>query len=429
MAVLLPLEVLEIILEALSDDPSTLRQCSIVSKSFLVLSRKVLFSVIQLYSRFTVGDGSDSEVLAPPCDRLYDVLRKNPCVAAYVREIHIIGPCWAYTSDVLPPLLEMVADCGLLEVFTFRMYGEDMTWQTLPAALKAAFIRVFQLPALRAVQLGDVCFGSFPLEMFAMPPRLKHIGHFYVYQHEDPQQAIPESAVLPSSEGETRFLDSLEIGGATALPLVDFLVSSACPISVSRLRSLSLHSTGLGLLDAARKIISVAGGSIEMLSWLEPSLPWSDDGSPVDHWDPLNFQALDLVRVMTIQLMLSSEHEVINVLEACGLPPNIEELIFVVEPSDTEYALIFDAGRGIADFLDEKIARLLQRKAHLRQIRLVVILWDDKPVTLSMFQHFFPILHATGNLVGQFLKEGEEGIVFADVVKRKIGLRGRFDEY
>lgn len=75
----LPIELIGIILEALSSDKSTLSNCSLVCRHWVPLSRFYLFR------RITI----DREVLNRPTDELARFISSRPYLAAYVRELSI----------------------------------------------------------------------------------------------------------------------------------------------------------------------------------------------------------------------------------------------------------------------------------------------------------------------------------------------------
>ena len=123
-------DIIDNIIAAGSDDTDLLKQCSLVSSSFLHPSRKLLFSRITIRSNET-------------CQGIHQLLIQNPVVQTFVRSITLTDamhswnaiPEWINSTSLLD-ILRLPFCC--LESFSIVIFDDDedaMTfWITEPTA-------------------------------------------------------------------------------------------------------------------------------------------------------------------------------------------------------------------------------------------------------------------------------------------------------
>jgi hypothetical protein len=123
-----PQDIIDNVIAAGSDDTHLLKQCSLVSSSFLLPSRKHL----RLFSRITIG--SDKT-----CQGIHEFLVENPVVQTFVRAITLTDsdsmhtPEWINGTSLLA-ILQLPFCC--LECFSIGFPNDDdgamVTWLTEP---------------------------------------------------------------------------------------------------------------------------------------------------------------------------------------------------------------------------------------------------------------------------------------------------------
>ena len=153
--VAIPQDIIYNIIEAVGDDTNFLKECALVSSSFLLPCRKHLFSNLCL------ATGND---LA--CRGLHNFLVENPVVQSFVRSITIgIGLYELQNCTSLVDILRLPFCC--LE--SFSIIGNSMwpwaplDWNDFSSELKDTLSTVIHLSSLKTLHLSQI---SFPVTLF-----------------------------------------------------------------------------------------------------------------------------------------------------------------------------------------------------------------------------------------------------------------------
>jgi hypothetical protein len=240
------------ILEELRHGTQTLRACSLLSRFYLWPSRKVLFSVICL-------NGYAGK--APTrCQRLHRLLESNPQIASCVRELHLRedgDSGWIAGEKTLPLVLRAL---GCLRALFILAFMEDLDWRNLSIDLQLAFLERFKsLTTLRIWHLHNL-----PIDQFHRLPQIKSMS--LASSHAMDKAEIPSHT--PSSK--ITYLESLEIVD-TLTPdrqlFATYLTTPHSPLSISRLRVLSVIGGDFNTLQVAAELMKLAQ-SVECFLWL-----------------------------------------------------------------------------------------------------------------------------------------------------------------
>jgi hypothetical protein len=251
-------EIIDNIIDELSYDEDTLKQCSTVSRSFLVPSRKHLFFTITLFTVKRV-------VL------FHRLLISTPNIAHNVRTLGLrfrqnMGNVggegkvvrvkeWFMSSTLLAEVLEMLP---CIQKFSWQSFL-NLRWDELPSELRSALVKLFQRPSLTAIKLSQ--FNGFPLSALHIVSPVKRLQFWNVLLHNSDQGQV----ILPH-------LESLTIQDDEQLDAVQLIVPSLERISYSE------HYTDRpGAL--AQEAMNASGRTLQWLWWhynLRPCMYFSD---------------------------------------------------------------------------------------------------------------------------------------------------------
>lgn len=249
----IPSDIIISILEELRHDKETLKACSLLSHFYLWPSRKVLFSVICL-------NGYAGK--APTrCQGLHRLLESNPQIASCIRELHLRedgDSGWIAGERTLPLVLWALRCLRALYILAFM---EDLDWRTLSIDLQLAFLERFKsLTTLRIWHLHNLPINHFH--------RLSQIKSMSLASSHAMDEA--ETCSHTPNFSKTTYLESLEIVD-TLTPdrqlFASYLATSHSPLSVSRLRVLSIIGGDFNTLHVAAELMKLAQ-SVECLLWL-----------------------------------------------------------------------------------------------------------------------------------------------------------------
>jgi len=264
----LPQDIIHAVIEKISpNDIETLKQCSVVSQSFLVPSQKQLFSVIHLTlkGRFS-------------CQRLHHLLLNAPHIATYIRELHVVffsdSPHlqhtrkWIYGEETFPHLLQLMKPW--LKSFSLAGKYNSVNWALFPPELQNAILDLCTSPNLISIRLISICAGLFPIATFGNSKYLKRLGFLSCSHLECWRTFTPIPLPSPSSnEVDKAHLESIELGGYTSRSIIGSLLLPQSLLGISRLREISIKSETwrvlCGILSANRHIAQ----SVESLMWLD----------------------------------------------------------------------------------------------------------------------------------------------------------------
>jgi hypothetical protein len=155
MDIMIPQDIIDNVIAAVGDDTRLLKQCTLVSSSFLLPSRKQLFSRISLQSKHR-------------CREIYQFLVQNPVIKSFVRSISVKRMWDRKTANWMNgrPLLAILrlTFCHL-ECFSINVCPEfAWTWNSFGSELKDAFLNIVHLSTLKTLSLRGII--EVPITLF-----------------------------------------------------------------------------------------------------------------------------------------------------------------------------------------------------------------------------------------------------------------------
>ena len=163
----IPQDIIDNVIAAVGDDKHLLQQCALVSSSFLLPTRK------QLFSKITLSNGQK-------CQRIHQFLVQNPVIQSFVRTITV-----AYTAHHVPSSIrpkggtDWIDDTSLpaifrlpfcrLECFSiyFRHWRLDYwarNWDSFSNELKDALSNIIHSSTLKTLSLDRI--ADLPITLF-----------------------------------------------------------------------------------------------------------------------------------------------------------------------------------------------------------------------------------------------------------------------
>jgi hypothetical protein len=149
----IPQDIIDNVIKAVGDDTHLLKQCAIVSSSFLRPSRKRLFSRISL--------GSDEK-----CQGIHQFLVQNPVVQSFVRTITLDG--WDLKTSKSMKFMNSTSLLAILllpfcclERFSIIVYRGDRdwdpwNWNSFSSEMKDAISNIIQSSTLKTLSLKGI---------------------------------------------------------------------------------------------------------------------------------------------------------------------------------------------------------------------------------------------------------------------------------
>ena len=152
----IPQDIIDNVITAVGDDNRLLKKCALVSSSFLLPSRKQLFSKISLRSR-------------QGCKRLHQIFVRNPAIQSFVRSIALtddamVASFGALTSDwmngtSLLAILRLPFCC--LEHFSIITCRDEWVWNPwnwncFIDEMKDALSNIIHSPTLKTLSLMGI---------------------------------------------------------------------------------------------------------------------------------------------------------------------------------------------------------------------------------------------------------------------------------
>jgi hypothetical protein len=188
-----PQEIIDKTIAELSDDETTLQQCSTVSRSFHIPSRRHLFFFIELCTIQKVA-------------LFHRLLIRTPEIGRNVRKLRLkIGEHWNAIMDnpegKIVDMKNSFATINLLvDIFSFLPCIKSFTWYNrviwdeLPSNFRLALVTLFQLPSLTTIDISDVT--DFPLSVLHVVSPVKRLALQSVRLHSSDQSQV----ILPHLE-------------------------------------------------------------------------------------------------------------------------------------------------------------------------------------------------------------------------------------
>jgi hypothetical protein len=148
----IPQDIIDIVIAAVGNDKPSLKQCALVSSSFLLPSRKQLFSSIRF--------GYDDEA----CQRLPQFLIQNPVIRSFVRRINASHSWGSKTFDKLLLAILQLPFCHLEEFLLSYRFWKVVNWSDFSGELKDALSTLIHSPTLKILHLKYI--DNVPISLF-----------------------------------------------------------------------------------------------------------------------------------------------------------------------------------------------------------------------------------------------------------------------
>ncbi|KIL56631.1 hypothetical protein M378DRAFT_172518 [Amanita muscaria Koide BX008] len=185
-SVAIPQDIINNIIEAVGDDSLLLKNCALVSSSFLLPSRKRLFS--QIYLR------NDQA-----CQRLYQFLAEDPVIQSFVRSIAITYRTskshLQLNRTSLIAILRLTFCCLESLSIDIKIGMHPSNWNDFSSELKDALSTIIHSPTLKTLYLTEV---SVPIMLFHGIHLTKLVLHSLLFNDLDGEQ----SSLLTSATSE-----------------------------------------------------------------------------------------------------------------------------------------------------------------------------------------------------------------------------------
>jgi len=423
-------DIIDQVISALRDDRATLLRCCTVSHSFLIPSRKQLFFDLTIPHFYS---GTYRYL-----NSLIHVLSIHPEYISYIRvlrlerlEIETIEkPCFIR-------LIKDIADRRALRVFRLEIRH---AWEALSVPIQTALTRLFQSPTLHTI-VSHMCGYTFPVHVLGLATGLRHLN--FICDHRlsccHPTDVSPVILPLPSPASPDIYLESLQIIFETNAPaLVGYLSRPDCPLKISQLRQLQIHSN-YRLPTAAETVMKGASRSLESLIWiLHQAISAHQSGEAVrklmfefsgivpesDQLDPSIIQ--DLMSLRRLTFGIYDDRSAIDWIESgLGVPPKLEELNILYQHWEEGYDSDVEALFERQLQRDDKRFGLMYASGRFPCLRSINIMLAVHPVieedTLEMcLRSRMPFIHGTGMLVvnvGEY-PDGLQFLMNASIVSR-----------
>ena len=143
----IPQDIIDNIIEAVGDDSHLLKKCALVSSSFLLPSRKRLFSNISLFR------------VDQACQQLHQLLVENPVIQSFVRSITISPDYTSSKSHLQLNRTSLIAILRLpfccLESFSINVWYPS-NWNDFSSELKDALLTIIHSSTLKTLYLENI---------------------------------------------------------------------------------------------------------------------------------------------------------------------------------------------------------------------------------------------------------------------------------
>ncbi|PBK66776.1 hypothetical protein ARMSODRAFT_343861 [Armillaria solidipes] len=215
----LPQELVDLIMDELQDDQSTLIACSLASRSFYHPSRRYIFRQISL--------GPNS------VDAFNTIIAASPDIPSHVHELSIkrgmrMHKDWAVYSDVLP---DIITKCTNLR----RLHLSKILWRkapvpTLRSALENTNVTFLDIKSCRFTNYNDAAL------FFSHFPQLKRLSISGSLAEDDSLDCLRRLRLRQWSAPTKIVLDELDVDLMEGINVVSFLVMSDHVFALRRLR-------------------------------------------------------------------------------------------------------------------------------------------------------------------------------------------------
>ena len=256
----LPTEIIDRILEYFQDDLSSLKSFSLISRPFLSICRKRLFSTLRLNS---LGSSFNYQ-----CDRWISLLNHSTDFVASLRVLEL-GPAvfryhrlardkiysdhWIQIVDQRVPSIH---DSRVQTIIRHALYPQSLilrfefqAWKNFSPTFQDTVTELIQRGTVSSLSLEDVV--DFPMMALSGCRYLRelslisfHISEPVSIELEDPGSSVNEA--LEDSESKKGYLESLTLFASDqhVKNLINVLSSPRSQLDLRRLRRLSINLTG-----------------------------------------------------------------------------------------------------------------------------------------------------------------------------------------
>lgn len=294
-----PPEIFELIIDCVASE--VLRSCALVCRSWLLCARRNIFRIVSLHEHKNKGAFEDSEGVA----RLH--LRWNRVrvvdLASLIQDISI---AWQFAGTLVP------LASSFIRLRRLKLYSSDAAYRS-PGALEIrSASQLLRAPPISHLEISTSYFETFRLFLSLWDtsyPSLKHLKISLISiqdMHSRFRSVIIDQAneIMRSYDTanvrEHTMLESFELweNMPCASAIAVFLLHPNCPIRISTLKALKLHSdpiTGQGL---ASIFVPVLPSSLTNLA-----ISCSESQDDLC----LNSQRLPGLRRLTLTVVLAAE--------------------------------------------------------------------------------------------------------------------------
>ncbi|RDB26581.1 hypothetical protein Hypma_005656 [Hypsizygus marmoreus] len=351
--IVLPLEIVDAIIDELHDDPDSLKHCSLVSRQFVSRSQKHLFSFIEFVFPKKPMRAHH------PAQRMLDIFRNNPGLARNVNHLHLKSYFEGFWDERAQEYCR-VADETLPGLFiclnVLQTFSIDGAWgltnsrdltdkrhlNDISPHLTSALFQMFRSTDVADITIENIT--NFPLGHIASTcPHLKRlsigdIDSFYplddaiIYgSHLTFEDNVHEKLAL-STPGR---LMTLQIDDRSVHAMEKLYAYTMLPhshLTLSHVRELTLHGHKLSMREVAATVITDAASSLEEFSWDHNyHVVFADF-----RYEPINFGKTTRLRILRFAFVHDARFEPIQlfwvsqVLTATRGHNNLEEIILVL---------------------------------------------------------------------------------------------------
>lgn len=245
-----PQEIIDSVVEELSSDRDSLKQCALVSRcQFLQPARRHLFSDIKLHKPLH-------------CQRLLTVLKSNPEITRHIRHLilsnlrlQLLVQSEEATVATLLTLVQSLRSLSLSYIF----------WDTLPIELRSTLYALLRSPSLK--KLSFIGVHDFPLEDLSSFTQLESL--YLSAMDGMRRRSYPETPPFENPKEIGGQLKSLEIGMGSirsAKSILTVLGHPSSKLSYSQLTELSIEVVNPETLDIFHSLMKAAGSSLKSFS-------------------------------------------------------------------------------------------------------------------------------------------------------------------
>ncbi|TFK23503.1 hypothetical protein FA15DRAFT_757187, partial [Coprinopsis marcescibilis] len=255
----LPLELADKIVKHIPKDTHlgspALKSASLVSPTFRIACQQRLFSVIYLRPTPT-----SSETTPTPGEKLWNVCRRSPNIATYIKAIQIYGGYggdWLLKDTFLPMALRLIVEHGLIQHLEFVSLPR---WYHVLPETKRAIAEICLSPSLLSLKLDDApvapigwCGSSVKeLILESQSPETYHT-----------RDHLREPNII---SGQKPTFEYISLPAGHAFDSVDYLLNRG-KVNVAKLRELKVDGMMMSsTFEPLSRLTMACGSSLESLS-------------------------------------------------------------------------------------------------------------------------------------------------------------------